>query len=79
MYSNEVWLIGSQEDFLKALDQVPDVEPAEYDRLPEGYQPKPALTRRRNIIISFFDTARTVGQEETKPRDQRPKHKTQSA
>ncbi len=33
---------GSREDFLKALEQVPDVEPPEYDRLPEGYRPKPA-------------------------------------
>jgi hypothetical protein len=31
---------GSREDFLKALEQVPDVEPPEHDRLPEGYQPK---------------------------------------
>lgn len=33
---------GSREDFLQALEQVPDVEPPEYDRLPEGYRPKPA-------------------------------------
>ena len=31
---------GSREDFLNALEQVPDVEPPEHDRLPEGYQPK---------------------------------------
>jgi len=31
---------GSREGFLKALEQVPDVEPAEYDRLPEEYQRK---------------------------------------
>jgi len=31
---------GSREDFLKALEQVPDIEPSEHDRLPEGYQPK---------------------------------------
>ena len=29
---------GSREKFLKALDQVPDVEPPEGDRLPEGYR-----------------------------------------
>ncbi len=28
---------GSREDFLKVLEQVPDVEPPDYDRLPEGY------------------------------------------
>jgi hypothetical protein len=33
---------GNREDFLNALDQVPDVEPPEYDHLPEGYEPKPA-------------------------------------
>jgi len=32
--------LGSREDFLKWLEQVPDVEPPEYDRLPEGYHPK---------------------------------------
>ena len=31
---------GSREGFLKALEEVPDVEPAEYDRLPEEYQRK---------------------------------------
>ncbi len=31
---------GSREDFLRGLEQVPDVEPPDYDRLPEGYQPK---------------------------------------
>ena len=31
---------ASREKFLQALDEVPDTEPAEYDRLPEGYQPK---------------------------------------
>jgi len=30
----------SREGFLKALEQVPDVEPAECDRLPEEYQRK---------------------------------------
>lgn len=45
VWSNESYISlrakrGSREDFLKALEQVPDVEPAEYDRLPEGYQPK---------------------------------------
>jgi hypothetical protein len=29
---------ASREKFLKALEQVPDVEPPEYDRLPEGYE-----------------------------------------
>lgn len=28
---------GSRERFLEALEAVPDVEPAESDRLPEGY------------------------------------------
>lgn len=45
IWSNESYIAlrakhASKEDFLKALDQVPDVEPAEYDRLPERYQPK---------------------------------------
>ena len=31
---------ASREKFLQALDEVPDTEPAEHDRLPEGYQPK---------------------------------------
>ena len=47
IWSNQSYLAlraqrGRREDFLKALEQVPDVEPPEYDRLPEGYRPKPA-------------------------------------
>ena len=30
---------ASREKFLTALEQVPDVEPPENDRLPKGYQP----------------------------------------
>ena len=42
VWSNESYLAlranrGSREDFLKVLEQVPDVEPPDYDRLPEGY------------------------------------------
>ena len=45
IWSNESYISvprkrGSRENFLKALEQVPDVEPPEYDRLPEGYSPK---------------------------------------
>ena len=45
VWSNESYLSlrakrGSREGFLKALEQVPDGEPAEYDRLPEEYQRK---------------------------------------
>jgi len=45
IWSNESYISlrakrGSREDFLKALEQVPDVKPPEYDRLPEGYRPK---------------------------------------
>jgi hypothetical protein len=45
IWSNESYISlrakrGSREDFLRSLEQVPDVEPPEYDRLPEGYQPK---------------------------------------
>lgn len=44
IWSNESYISlrarrGSREGLLKALGQVPDVEPPEYDRLPEGYQP----------------------------------------
>lgn len=31
---------GDREKFLAALNEVPDVEPPDYDRLPERYQPK---------------------------------------
>ncbi len=34
---------ASRERFLEALQQVPDVEPPDYDRLPEGYVAKPLL------------------------------------
>jgi len=45
IWSNESYISlraksSSREDFLNALEQVPEVEPPEYDRLPEGYQPK---------------------------------------
>lgn len=32
---------GRREKFLDALKEVPDIEPAEYDRLPEGYRSAP--------------------------------------
>lgn len=43
VWSNESYLAsrakrGSREKFLQALDQAPDVEPPEWDRLPEGYR-----------------------------------------
>ncbi len=46
VWSNESYLAtrakrGSRDKFLDALKEVPDTEPPEYDRLPEGYQPKP--------------------------------------
>ena len=45
VWSNESYLAlrakrGNREDFLKVLEQAPDVDPPDYDRLPEGYQPK---------------------------------------
>ena len=45
IWSNESYVAArgrsaSREKFLAALQQVPDVEPAENDRLPEGYQRK---------------------------------------
>jgi len=47
VWSNESYVAmrarrASREKFLEALQQVPGVEPPEYDRLPEGYQPKPS-------------------------------------
>ena len=44
VWSNESYVAlrakrGSREKFLDALKEVPDVEAAEYDRLPEGYRP----------------------------------------
>lgn len=46
VWSNESYIAirakrGTKEKFIKALEQVPDVEPPEYDRLPQGYQPDP--------------------------------------
>ena len=43
VWSNESCLAarakrGSREKFLQALDQVPNVNPPEWDRLPDGYQ-----------------------------------------
>jgi len=43
VWSNESYVAmhakrGSREKFLDALKEVPDVEPADYDRLPEGYR-----------------------------------------
>ena len=43
VWSNESYLAlrakrGNREKFLQALDQVPDVAPPEFDRLPEGYR-----------------------------------------
>lgn len=32
---------SSREKFIEALKQVPEVEPPDYDRLPEGYVAKP--------------------------------------
>jgi hypothetical protein len=42
VWSNQSLIAGrakraSREKFLAALDQVPDVEPPDYDKLPEGY------------------------------------------
>jgi len=43
VWSNESYMAarakrGSREKFLQALEQVPDVEPPEWDRLPEGHR-----------------------------------------
>ena len=43
VWSNESYVAmhakrGCREKFLDALKEVPDVEPADYDRLPEGYR-----------------------------------------
>ena len=45
VWSNESYVAlrgrqGSREKFLDALKEVPDVEPAEHDRLPHGYLPE---------------------------------------
>ena len=44
IWSNESYVAmrakrGSREKFLEALKEVPDVDPPDYDRLPEGYRP----------------------------------------
>lgn len=44
VWSNESYVAlrakrAGREKFLEALKEVPDVEPVEYDRLPEGYRP----------------------------------------
>jgi hypothetical protein len=44
VWSNESYVAlrakrASREKFLDALKEVPDVEPPDYDRLPEGYKP----------------------------------------
>jgi hypothetical protein len=44
VWSNESYMAlrakrGSRDKFLDALKEVPDVEPPDYDRLPEGYKP----------------------------------------
>jgi hypothetical protein len=44
VWSNESYMAvrakrASREKFLDALKEVPDVEPPDYDRLPEGYKP----------------------------------------
>ncbi len=46
VWSNEGYIASrakraSRQKFLEALKQVPDVEPPDYDRLPDGYIPKP--------------------------------------
>jgi hypothetical protein len=43
VWSNESYIalrakMASREKFLDALNQVPDVEPPDYDRLPNGYK-----------------------------------------
>lgn len=45
VWSNESYVAprakrASREKFLDALKEVPDVEPPDFDRLPEGYKPK---------------------------------------
>jgi hypothetical protein len=45
VWSNESYIAlrarrATREKFIDALKQVPDSEPAEYDRLPEGHQPE---------------------------------------
>lgn len=45
IWSNESYIAiraarANKEKFIEALRQVPDSEPPEYDRLPEGYVPR---------------------------------------
>jgi hypothetical protein len=45
IWSNESYIASrakraSRQKFLDALKQVPDVDPPDYDRLPEGYRPE---------------------------------------
>ena len=44
IWSNESYVAmrakrGSREKFLEAMTEVPDADPPDYDRLPEGYRP----------------------------------------
>ena len=44
IWSNESYIAlrarnADREKFLEALKEVPDVDPPDYDRLPEGYKP----------------------------------------
>jgi hypothetical protein len=46
IWSNESYIAirgarATKEKFIDALKQVPDSEPPKYDRLPEGYVPRP--------------------------------------
>jgi hypothetical protein len=46
IWSNESYIAirgagATKEKFIDALKQVPDAEPPEHDRLPEGYVPRP--------------------------------------
>lgn len=50
VWSNESYIAlrakrASRGKFLDALNEVPDVEPADYDRLPEGYRAADPKTR----------------------------------
>lgn len=45
VWSNESYMAmrakrGSREKFLSALKEVPDVQPPDHDRLPDGYHPE---------------------------------------
>lgn len=46
VWSNESYVAfrakrASKEKFIDALEEVPDLEPPDYDRLPEGHKPEP--------------------------------------